>query len=106
MKRPPRVLFLGMPGNFSWPPLRALLEGGIDVCAVVLPVSPRPGLVLPAINRREQPRSTRSMLPLLNSSLHTGMVPFAWERQIPLWEVSHMSDPEPVCTLAACQPDI
>ena len=112
MERLPRVLFLGMPGNFSWPPLRALLEGGIDVCAVVLPASPRPGLdsldglVRPAINRREQPRSTRTMLPLLNSSLHTGIVQFAWEQQIPLWEVSHMSDPETVSTLAAYQPDI
>ena len=109
MKRLPRVLFLGMPGNFSWPSLRALLDGGIEVCAVVLPVSPRPGLDgldRPAINRREQPRSTRSMLPLLNSSLHAGIVQFAWERQIPLWEVSHMSDPETVSTLAAYQPDI
>ena len=112
MKRPPRVLFLGMPGNFSWPSLRALLDGGIEVCAVVLPVSPRPSLDgldrldRPAINRREQPRSTRSMLPLLNSSLHTGIVQFAWERQIPLWEVSRMSDPETVSTLADYQPDI
>src|SRR6266536_2866091 len=112
MERLPRVLFLGMPGNFSRPSLPALLDGGIEVCAAVLPVSPRPGLdhldglVRPAINRREQPRSTRSMVPLLNSSLHAGIVQFAWERQIPLWEVSRMSDPETVSTLAAYQPDI
>ena len=106
MKRPPRVLFLGMPGNFSWPSLHALLEGGIEVCAVVLPVSPRPGLGGPGINRREQLRSTRSMLPVLNSSLHTSIVQFAGERQIPLWEVSRMSDPKTVSTLAAYQPDV
>ena len=106
MERLPRVLFLGMPGNFSWPSLRALLDGGIEVCAVVLPVSPRPGLGGPGINRREQLRSTRSMLPVLNSSLHTSIVQFAGERQIPLWEVSRMSDPKTVSTLAAYQPDV
>src|SRR5690348_8914312 len=112
MNRLPRVLFLGMPGNFSWPSLRALLDGGIDVCAVVLPASPRPDLDRPnprghpAITRREQLRSTRSMLPLLNSSLHAGIDQLAWERQIPLWEVSRMSDPATVSTLAAYQPDV
>ena len=108
-RRPPRVLFLGMPGNFSWPSLRALLDGGIDVCAVVLPASPRPGPdrpYHPPITRREQLRSTRSMLPLLNSSLHGGIVQLAWERQIPVWEVSRMSDPATVSTLAAYQPDL
>ena len=107
MNRPPRVLFLGMPGNFSWPSLRALLDGGVDVCAVVLPVSPRPDRPYhPPITRREQLRSTRSMLPLLNSSLQAGIVQLAWERQIPLWEVSRMSDPATVSTLAAYQPDL
>lgn len=107
MNRPPRVLFLGMPGNFSWPSLRALLDRGIDVCAVVLPASPR--LDRPyhlPITRREQLRSNRSMLPLLNSSLQVGIVQLAWERQIPLWEVSRMSDPATVSTLAAYQPDL
>ena len=42
----PRALFLGMAGNFSPPALLALLEGGIDVCAVVLtPWPPRPDAI-------------------------------------------------------------
>ena len=39
VKRPPRVLFFGMQGSFSWPSLQALLASGIDVCAVVIPAS-------------------------------------------------------------------
>ena len=34
---PPRVLFLGMQGRFSYAPLLALLEAGIQVSAVVIP---------------------------------------------------------------------
>src|SRR5947209_15372465 len=95
-----------MQGNFSLPSLRALLDDGIEVCAVVLPASRRPGLDRPAITRREQPREARAVLPVLNSSLHSNLAQFAWERQIPLWEVSRMSDPKTVSTLAAYQPDV
>src|SRR5436305_4983793 len=92
-----------MPGNFSLPPLRALLDNGIEVCAVVLSASP--GLDRPAITRREQLRPTRLLLPVLNSSLHSSIAQFAGERRIPVWEVSRMSDPEIISTLAAYQPD-
>jgi len=95
-----------MQGNFSLPSLRALLDSGIEVCAVVLPASRRPGLDRPAITRREQPRPARPVLPVLNSSLHTNLAQFAWERQLPLWEVSRMSDPKTVSALAAYQPDV
>src|SRR6266566_2348831 len=95
-----------MQGNFSLPPLRALLDNGIKVCAVVLPASRRPGLDRPAITRREQPCVARPVLPVLNSSLYTDLAQFAWEQQIPLWEVSRMSDPEIVSTVAAYQPDV
>ena len=33
----PRILFFGMQGRFSYAPLHALLETGINVCAVVIP---------------------------------------------------------------------
>src|SRR2546423_15693169 len=95
-----------MQGNFSLPSLRALLDSGIEVCAVVLPASRRPGLDQPAITRREQPHPARPVLPVLNSSLHTNLAQFAWERQIPLWEVSRMSDPKTVSALAAYQADV
>src|SRR3989442_2967947 len=104
-ERPPRALFLGMQGRFSFPSLRALLESGIEVCAVVIPASQRPGLDQSAIYRREQPRLARSILPVLNSSLHNDIVQLAWEQHIPLWEVSRIADPMTVSTLGAYQPD-
>jgi methionyl-tRNA formyltransferase len=99
------VLFLGMQGNFSLPSLQALLEGGVEVCAVVIPPAPGAGSDRPAIYRREQPRIARSTLPVITSSLYTTVVQLAWERRIPLWEVTHMADPLTVSTLAAYQPD-
>lgn len=102
----PRVLFLGMQGNFSHPSLRALLEHGIEVCAVVIPSAPHTASGLPAIVKRDQPRAVRSMLPLLQSSLHTSIVQIAWEQRIPVWEVRHLSDPEVLSTLGAYKPDM
>lgn len=104
--RSPRVLFFGMQGNFSYPPLRALLNNGIQVCAVVVPATQTPGLELPAIRKREQPHATRSMLPLFHSSLHTSILQLAPERDIPLWQVHRLSDPQTLSTLAAYSADI
>src|SRR5260221_13366845 len=36
---PPRIIFLGIQGIFAHPPLRAVLEAVIDVCAVVVPAA-------------------------------------------------------------------
>jgi methionyl-tRNA formyltransferase len=101
----PRILFLGMQGRFSYPPLLALLEAGIQVCAVVIPAEQSFGANLPAIRRREQPQPSRSMLPVLQSTIHTSILQLAWERHIPVWEVNRLSDPEAVRVLAAYQPD-
>lgn len=106
LQHSPRVLFLGMEGAFSFPSLVALLESGVEVCAVVVPASSRPGRLPPAIQRREAPRVLRSPLPLVNSSLHTSIVQLAWQKRLPLWEVSRLTHPETVHILAAYQPDI
>ncbi|GAC1643101.1 MAG: hypothetical protein NVS4B12_07020 [Ktedonobacteraceae bacterium] len=92
-----------MQGNFSAPSLQALLDTDIDVCAVVIPVSPIPGLKQPAIQRREQPRGIRTALPLL--SLHPSIVQIAWQRHIPVWEVRSLTDAITYSTLAAYEPD-
>src|SRR5579885_2018966 len=56
----PRVLFLGTPGDFSLPPLEALLADGLLVCAVVVPATGGAPII------RQQPVSVgRSKLPLL-----------------------------------------
>ena len=103
---PPRALFFGMQGNFSAPFLTALLDSGIEVAAVVVPASPLPGNTLPAIQRRERPRFMRTILPLANASLHSSILQTAWARELPVWEVQRLADPETLATLAAYQPDI
>jgi len=102
----PRVLFFGMEGNFSHPQLRTVLDNGIEVCAVVVPATQTAGRELPAIRKREQHRGARSMLPLLHSSLHASILQLASVRDIPVWEVHRLSDPQTVSILAAYQADI
>ncbi len=100
-----RVLFLGMQGNFSTPCLRALLDNQVEVCAVVIPA---PAGSLPgssAIVRKQQPARLRPPLPLLTSSQRATIVDLAWQRRLPLWEVSSLSERETVSTLAAYRPD-
>ncbi len=97
----PRVIFLGMQGNFSPPSLRALLNYDVEVCAVVVPAQHVPGSESQAIRRRERPRLTRPVLPLLDASV----VELAWENNIPVWEVQHLSDAWTISTLAAYKPD-
>jgi methionyl-tRNA formyltransferase len=97
---------MGMSGNFSLPPLLALLEGGIEVCAVVLPARVRDASQ-PAMRRLDPPppAKPRTMLPVLSSSLHTSIAHIAWERSIPLWEVQRMSDAETQAVLTSYAPD-
>ena len=102
----PRALFFGMQGNFSAPFLTALLDSGIEVAAVVIPASPLPGTSLPAIQRRERPRSPRTILPIANSSLHSSILQTAWARGLPVWEVQRLADTETLGTLAAYRPDV
>ncbi len=104
--RLPHVLFLGMQGRFSYPSLRALLGAGIQVCAVVIPAEQSFGANLPVIQKREQQQTSRMMLPVLHSSVHTSILELAWERDIPVWEVRQLSDPETIRVFAAYHPDM
>jgi methionyl-tRNA formyltransferase len=95
-----------MQGNFSYPPLLALIESGIEVRAIVIPGEQSQAGDLPAIRRREKPQTTRSMLPVLHSTVHTSILQLAWERQIPVWEVHLLPDPDTISTLASYQYDV
>src|SRR5712692_9719668 len=101
----PRALFLGMAGSFSPPALLALLDNGIDVCAVVLPMRDHHPSQ-PALRLLEPPQQARPILPVLQSSLHTSITNIAWKRGIPVWEVSRMSAPETINLFTQYQPDI
>jgi methionyl-tRNA formyltransferase len=101
----PRVLFLGMQGNFSTPSLHALLAQHIDVAAVVVPAR-WVDSNQPAIRQLSVPQKSRLLLPLVNSSLHTSIIDVARERNIPVWEVQCMNDPETISVFSRFQPDI
>lgn len=101
-QRPPRIIFLGMEGDFSLPSLRALLKHDIEVSAVVIPAQQVPDYELQPVRQREQPHLTHAVLPLL----HASIVQLAWEQGIPVWEVGRMSDPEVISILARYEPDI
>jgi len=102
--RSPRVLFFGMQSTFSTPSLVALLEQGIEVCAVAMPANPVPGRVTPVIQRREV-LGGRSVLPMAHAAAQASIVSIARERQIPVWEVHDLAHVETRSTLAAYQPD-
>lgn len=104
--RSPRVLFFGMPGNFSLPVLLALLEHTIEVCAVVIPALNTSYSHLQTIRLPEPPRITHSTLPLVRTSLQESIIQLAWQRGIPLYEVASLSDAETVSVLTDYQPDI
>jgi methionyl-tRNA formyltransferase len=98
----PRVLFFGMQGGFSYAPLRTLLEAGIQVCAVVIPAEQGLEVALPAIQKQGQSALSRSTLPVLNSSI----LDLARARNIPVWKVRQLSNPETIKTLTTYQPDM
>ena len=88
------------------PSLHALLQNGVEICAIVIPAAPKPGSDQLPILRKDRPRLERSALPMLNSSLQNNIVQLAWQHQLPVWEVARLSDPSVVTTLASYQPDI
>jgi methionyl-tRNA formyltransferase len=106
MQSRPRVVFFGMLSSFSIPSLKALLESGIEVGAVVLPASRGHQQDDLPIYRKEPPRQAHSLLPVRNSSLHTNILYMAWERSIPVFEVRRMVDPLTISTLASFTPDM
>lgn len=99
-----RVLFFGMTGAFSIPPLQALLAAGLDVAAVVLPAR-RPDTG-PLPRRVEPPRPAPSDLPVLNPHLEPNVIHLAAEKGVPVWEVGRLSDPATLDMLAGLQPDV
>jgi methionyl-tRNA formyltransferase len=95
----PRVLFLGMAGAFSLPPLRALVEDGIAVAAVLLPDDePSAGASLRALPPVLPPRST---LPLLTPHVAPSIVTLAWERGIPAYALARQVEGAALAALGA-----
>lgn len=104
-KSSPRVVFLGMQSDFSYPSLRALLAAGVEVCAVVMPGG-RGVQGMPALRRLEPPSRRRVLLPVNQSSLHTSVQQIAWDSALPLWEVANMADPAVIELFSSYRPDL
>lgn len=103
-ERVPRVIFFGMQSNFSIPSLQALLESGVDVCAVVLPALVLPGSERRPIQRRNPSHLVRAPLSLLNGATPS-LLHIAWARGIPVWEVGQLGHADTLAALTAYRPD-
>lgn len=100
----PRVLFFGMRGRFSGPPLAALLGDRIPIVGVVLPPdSLRRDPAAPPI-RRLAPESAPHLLPMLSGG--PTVLDMAREHRIPLFELAQPGDAVALATLAALRPEL
>ena len=94
-----RVLFFGMLGVFSLPPLQALIEADITVV----------GVVVPAHNRHKPLRELKQITAVSNLLLtptQPNIVHLAWSHHIPVYEVNHLAAPETARLLAGLHPDV
>lgn len=100
----PRLLFFGMSGLFSIAPLEYLIEAGVAVGAVVMPVTWPTTEALP---RRVEPHpANESNLPVINPYLSHNIIHIAWEHNIPIWEVGALSNEKTLKWLTNFQPDV
>jgi methionyl-tRNA formyltransferase len=95
-----------MLGTFSYLPLIALLESGIEVCAVVIPANQSSEVNQPAIEKQGHRSLSRSNLPVLNSSIQSSILDLAHCQNIPAWKVRHLSNPNTIKVFEAYRPDI
>lgn len=102
MNAKPRVLFMGTGGTFSRVPLLALLEGGAQVVAVVVPRS-RPG---PGAARPWRELVPARGLRMLSNATSQSVQSIAWDRSISVWEVGTLRHPDVVSAIAALRPDV
>lgn len=100
-----RVVFFGRRCRLSAEPLRALLEAGIDVAAVVIPARSLPGRPPPPI-RSVSPRPAHSRLLLADPGEYRSVDDLAQETQIPLLEVSDVRLPEVADLLRTLSPAV
>jgi methionyl-tRNA formyltransferase len=97
-----RIIFFGMLGRFSLPPLQRLLSLDIQVCALVVPAAPKSSddAIWPL-----GPPATPADLPVLVPSLEQNILPLAWERHIPVWQVSSLPG-QALSQLAKLRPEL
>jgi methionyl-tRNA formyltransferase len=100
-----RIVYLGMTGLFSRPPLEKLLEAGVEVAAVIVPAPA--GLTLASGLRRLPPLAPPPTdLPVLNPHLEHHIIHLAWGHDIPVWEVTRLTAPAVMALCTELAPDL
>lgn len=112
MRRPLNVVYFGLSGAFSVPPLEALLEAGFAIRAVVIPaLSPANSSATPPpytqyIQPSSSPVSNRRAVPLLIMNPARTIVQIAARHTIPVLEVKRLRDPATLVMIASYKPDV
>jgi methionyl-tRNA formyltransferase len=87
-----RLLFFGMRGIFSQPPLKALMDSQHEILAVVVPAEDRRAAA-PFAPLSPPPIEDSLDLPLLSSFVEQSIVQQAWQQRLPVYEVSQPGTP-------------
>ncbi|MFO7679537.1 MAG: formyltransferase family protein, partial [Chloroflexota bacterium] len=98
------VLFFGMLGEFSRLVLQALLEAGFAAVGVVVPAE-NGGVPIREL-KPVTAASAGSGLAFQLRPAQANIVHLAWQRGIPVYEVSRLAAPETRQTLAELRPDV
>jgi methionyl-tRNA formyltransferase len=98
-----RILYFGMPGEFSRRPLSALLEAGLTVCGVVVPSRSKS---VNAPVARVTPTPDRSDVPIVDPYLERSIIHAAFDRGIPVFEIGQPGHSETLAALSGVQPDV
>jgi methionyl-tRNA formyltransferase len=108
-----RLLFLGLNGAFSYPPLAAILEakrkgdkGWLEIAAVILPASAVPTVQLDDPIMVLPPEQPRSDLPMLQPYMEANLINLAWANDIPVYLVEGMRDEVVGSFIADLMPDV
>ncbi len=102
---PQRIVYLGMTGLFSMPPLEALLKSGHDVAGVVVPAAGWSDKQRRDISELK-PAPTFGSLPIVNPYLSRTIKELAWEHSLPVFEILRLNSPATLDVLAALRPDV
>lgn len=106
-ERPLRVVYFGMRCTFSIPPLLALLQAGMDVCAVVVHADrAEQGASHPSFQQRVAPAHPPSLLPIIHFAGSEDLVQIAFEHHIPVFEASHINTSRAREALSHLHPDL
>lgn len=94
----PRVLFFGLPGEFSKQVFWQLMAHGVDVCGLVTPAGSSASPIQP-ITPPTHPLQTITILP-------SNLIELAHHNHIPVFAISDLTAPETRACLAQLKPDI